>query len=191
MSEGCAGRVMKCGDDIGMHGQASPFRAPVRMGGLQPRVAASRQPWAIEDNLFEVIPIQVQRRTTRTSPGSPQAPAVCGEAIPGKFVSISPISPKSDGVAGRLPLTHRELGQMRTLPPPPNWAMEDYLFEVIPIQVQRRTTGAIPGNPQAPAVCGEKNRSTFVSISHAHFAPARARSMAKAISGSQRKKPSQ
>ena len=74
---------MNCGDDIGMHGQASPFRAPVRMGGRKPRVAAERQPWAIEDNLFEVIPIQVQRRTTGASPVSPQARAVCDEGSRG------------------------------------------------------------------------------------------------------------
>ena len=58
------------------HGQASPFRAPALLGDRSPRVAATRQPWAMKENLFEVVPIQVGSALHRRSwiPGWNQVP---------------------------------------------------------------------------------------------------------------------
>jgi YD repeat-containing protein len=91
--------------------------------------------------LFEVVPIQVQPRAARRFPRSPEARAVCGEGTRSTFVSISPISTRSEGVAGRLPLTRRELGQMRTLTPPPNFRTTDTWHAVGQRAVMRTPTG--------------------------------------------------
>jgi hypothetical protein len=63
----CNGSARNGIDRMRSHGQASPFRAPAPLGNRSPRVAATRQPWAMKENLFEVVPIQVGSALRRRS----------------------------------------------------------------------------------------------------------------------------
>jgi len=92
----------------------------------EPRVAATRQPWAMEDNLFEVIPIQVTsaRLEHQREPGPP-CPVPLGPSIRNKSSPVGrprhPPTPALKGLqklaGGRAKRHPRDTAPKRTSTP--------------------------------------------------------------------------